>query len=262
MSTRELFSVAGKTAVVTGGSRGVGLMIARGFVEAGAKVYIASRSASVCDEVAAELTALPGEGECVSLPADVSTREGCRALAAAVKEREPALHILVNNAGIEGPVSVRRNNPDAWDEVLAVNLKGVFHCTYSFLPLLKKASGEDDPARVINIGSLTGRRTMNMEAFAYSSSKAGMHFLTASMARRLAPDVTVNAVALGPFESKMTENMLTFFRGVAVANSPLKRIGRPDDVAGAARFLASRAGQYLTGAVIPVDGGLSTSATT
>jgi NAD(P)-dependent dehydrogenase (short-subunit alcohol dehydrogenase family) len=259
MSTRELFSIAGKTAVVTGGSRGVGLMIARGFVEAGAKVYIASRTAEVCDEVAAELSALPGDGECVSIPADVSTRDGCRALAAAVTEREPALHILVNNAGIQGPVSLRRHNPEAWDEVLAVNLEGVFNCTYSFLPLLKKASGENDPARVINIGSLTGRRTMNMEAFAYSSSKAGMHFLTASMARRLAPEVTVNAMALGPFESKMMETMLTVFGGTVAANAPLKRIGRPDDVAGTARFLASRAGTYLTGVVLPVDGGLSTA---
>jgi NAD(P)-dependent dehydrogenase (short-subunit alcohol dehydrogenase family) len=254
---RELFSIAGRTAVVTGGSRGVGLMIARGFVEAGARVYIASRTAEVCDKVAAELSNLPGDGECVSLPTDVSTRRGCRALADAVAEREPALDILVNNAGIQGPVSAKRHTEDAWHEVLAVNLEAVYHLTQLCLPLLKRASREDDPSRVINVGSLTGLRAMDLEAYAYASSKAGMHHLTAYLARRLAPEVTVNAMALGPFESKMTESTLMLFPGRVAASTPLKRIGRPDDVAGTARFFASRAGAYLTGAVIPVDGGLS-----
>jgi NAD(P)-dependent dehydrogenase (short-subunit alcohol dehydrogenase family) len=259
MNARELFSIAGKTALVTGGSRGVGLMIARGLVEAGVTVYIASRSADVCADVAVELTEGPGDGVCFALPADVSTDQGCHDLAAALAEREPALHILVNNAGIQGPVSQRGHDTAAWQGVLGVNLQAVFHLTYDLLPQLRKASSDDDPARVINIGSVTGRRGMDMEAYAYSSSKAGMHHLTANMARRLAPDVTVNALALGPFESKMMEKALVFFGGTVAAQAPLKRIGRPDDVAGATRFLASRAGAYLTGTVIPVDGGMSTA---
>jgi NAD(P)-dependent dehydrogenase (short-subunit alcohol dehydrogenase family) len=259
MNATELFSIAGKTAVVTGGSRGVGAMIARGFVESGARVYIASRSAEACDAMAAELTALPGEGTCLSIPADVSTEHGCRALADAVAAREDRLHILVNNAGIQGPIAARGHNEKAWQDVLAVNLQAVFHLTQRFLPLLKQASGADDPARVINIGSLTGLRAMDLEFFAYSSSKAGMHHLTANLARRLAPDVTVNAMALGPFESKMMAALLAMFADTLASWAPLKRIGRPDDVAGTARFLASRAGAYLTGTVIPVDGGLSTA---
>lgn len=256
----ELFAVAGKTALVTGGSRGVGLMIARGLVEAGARVYVASRTAEACHRVAAELSGVPGGGGCVAIPADVSSESGCRALAAAVTACEPSLHILVNNAGIQGPVSRQGHRDEAWREVLAVNLQAVFHLTQQLLPALGRASTPGDPGRVINVGSVTGRRALHLEAYAYAASKAAMHHLTGHLAKRLAPRVTVNAVALGPFESRMMENILTMVGGAVAASMPLRRIGRPDDVAGAVRFLASRAGAYLTGAVIPVDGGLSTTA--
>jgi NAD(P)-dependent dehydrogenase (short-subunit alcohol dehydrogenase family) len=254
---QDLFSIAGKTAVVTGGSRGVGLMIARGLVEAGATVYIASRNAEVCDKVAAELSGLPGAGHCISLPTDLSTEAGCRTLKAAVADHTDSLDILVNNAGMQGPVSKRGNRESAWREVLALNLQAVYHLTQFFLPMLRRASHDDDPSRVINVGSLTGLRASDLEAYAYISSKAGMHHLTAYLAKHLAPDVTVNAMALGPFQSKMTENVLKLVGSVVIDHTPLKRIGRPDDVAGTTIFLASKAGAYLTGAVIPVDGGLS-----
>jgi NAD(P)-dependent dehydrogenase (short-subunit alcohol dehydrogenase family) len=257
MSTNGLFSIAGKTALVTGGSRGVGLMIARGFVEAGAKVYIASRSADVCDKVAAELSNLPGDGECISLPTDVSTQEGCQSLADAVAEREDALDILVNNAGIQGALSMRRHDEDVWRDVLAVNLQAVFHLTRTLRPMLEAAAArrDDDPARVLNIGSVAGLRPQMLEAYAYASSKAALHHLTMHLARAFGPEITVNALALGPFESKMMETTLAVFGDTVARAVPLKRIGRPDDVAGAALFLTSRAGSYVTGAVIPVEGG-------
>jgi NAD(P)-dependent dehydrogenase (short-subunit alcohol dehydrogenase family) len=259
MGVAELFSVAGKVAVVTGGSRGVGRMIAHGFVEAGARVYIAARTAEVCDQTAAELSALPGEGACISVPADLSTEEGCRALAEAVAAREDELHILVNNAGVPGPMSTKRHDDAGWQDVLAVNLLGVYHLTQQLLPQLKKASRPDDPARVINIGSLTGLSAPDVDSYAYAASKAGMHHLTAHLAKRLAPRVTVNAMVLGPFESKMTEKAIALFRERIAAAAPLNRIGRPDDLAGTARFLSSRAGAYLTGVLIPVDGGMATA---
>jgi NAD(P)-dependent dehydrogenase (short-subunit alcohol dehydrogenase family) len=253
MSIESLFSVAGKTAVVTGGSRGVGLMVAQGFVEAGAKVYIASRSADVCDKVAAELSNLPGDGECVSLPTDVSTEAGCRSLADAVKEREASLDILVNNAGIQGALSMRSHDEAAWQEVLAVNLQAVFHLTRAFRPQLKKASSEGYP--VLNVGSVAGLRPQLLEAYAYASSKAALHHLTGHLARLLGPEITVNTMALGPFESKMMETTLAVFGDTVARAVPLKRIGRPSDVAGTAIFLSSRAGSYLTGAIVPVEGG-------
>jgi NAD(P)-dependent dehydrogenase (short-subunit alcohol dehydrogenase family) len=258
MRPAELFSVAGRVAVVTGGSRGVGLMIARGLVEAGARVYIASRDAEACAAVAAELSSLPDAGKCISLPTDVSTETACKGLAAAVAEREERVHLLVNNAGIQGPVSRRGHKDTGWQEVLAVNLQAVYHLTFAFLPMLKRASELGDPGRVINVGSLTGLRASELQAYAYASSKAGMHHLTTYLARHLAPDVTVNAMALGPFESRMTENVLRIAGGVVADGTPLKRLGRPDDVAGTVQYLGSRAGAYLTGMVIPVDGGLST----
>lgn len=255
MSTNGLFSITGKTALVTGGSRGVGLMIAQGFVEAGAKVYIASRSADVCDKVAAELSNLPGEGHCVSLPADVSTEEGCSALVAAVAEREDRLDILVNNAGIQGALTMRRHDEAVWQQVLATNVQAVFHLTRGLRRLLKASSRADDPARVLNIGSVAGLRPQMLEAYAYASSKAALHHLTMHLARQLGPEITVNAMALGPFESKMMETTLAVFGETVARAVPMKRIGRPSDVAGTAIFLSSRAGSYLTGAIVPVEGG-------
>jgi NAD(P)-dependent dehydrogenase (short-subunit alcohol dehydrogenase family) len=254
----DLFSIAGKTALVTGGSRGIGKMIATGFVEAGAKVYVSSRKAEACDELAAELSRL---GECIALPADLSTEPGCRALADALAEREPMLHILVNNAGNTWGAPFEQFDDAAWDRVLSLNVKGVFHTTKFLTPLLRTASDPADPARVINIGSIDGIMVSVLETYSYSASKAAVHQLTRNLAKRLAPSITVNAIAPGPFESKMMEATLEAFGEQIAANAPLKRIGRPDDMAGAAIFLASRAGAYLTGALIPVDGGMSTVGT-
>jgi NAD(P)-dependent dehydrogenase (short-subunit alcohol dehydrogenase family) len=250
----DLFSIAGKTALVTGGSRGIGLMIARGFVEAGAKVYVSSRKADVCEQVATELSKV---GECVALPADLSTEAACRDLAAAVGERESSLDILVNNAGATWGAPLAEFDEAAWERVLSLNVKGVFHLTKFLTPLLEAAGTQDDPARVINIGSIDGLRVPVLETYSYSASKAAVHMLTKHMARQLAPRITVNAIAPGPFESKMMAATLAAFGEQIAAQAPRKRIGQPDDMAGTAIFLSSRAGAYLTGTVIPVDGGLS-----
>jgi NAD(P)-dependent dehydrogenase (short-subunit alcohol dehydrogenase family) len=251
----DLFSIAGKTALVTGGSRGIGLMIARGFVEAGAKVYISSRKADVCDEVAGELSEV---GEAVSIPANLSTEDGCRGLADAIAERETTLDILVNNAGATWGMPLEHYDEAAWEKVLSLNVKGVFHLTRFLTPLLQAAGTAEEPARIINIGSVDGLHVPRLETYAYSASKAAVHQLTRHLAHRLAPDVTVNAIAPGPFESKMMAATLAVWGDEIAASAPLKRIGRPDDVAGAAIFLASRAGAYMTGAIVPVDGGIST----
>jgi NAD(P)-dependent dehydrogenase (short-subunit alcohol dehydrogenase family) len=253
----ELFSIAGKTALVTGGSRGIGLMIARGYVEAGARVYISSRKADVLDEVAAELSKV---GECHAIAADLSAEAECRRLAEAVAARESSLDILVNNAGATWGAPLEQFDEAAWERALALNVKGVFHLTKFLLPLLEEAGTAEDPARVINIGSIDGLRVPLMDNYSYSTSKAAVHMLTRHLAKRLAPRVTVNAVAPGPFESKMMAATLEAFGEQIAAGTPLKRIGRSDDMAGAAIFLASRAGAYLTGAVIPVDGGIASLA--
>jgi NAD(P)-dependent dehydrogenase (short-subunit alcohol dehydrogenase family) len=250
----ELFSIAGKTAVVTGGSRGIGLMIARGFVEAGARVIISSRKADVCDEVAAELSKV---GECEAIPADLSSEAECRRLAEAVASRLSSLDILVNNAGATWGAPLDQFDEAAWERVLALNVKGVYHLTKFLVPLLEAAGSADQPARVINIGSIDGIKVPLLETYSYSASKAAVHMLTRHLAKQLAPAITVNAIAPGPFESKMMAATLDAFGEQIAAAAPLKRIGRPDDMAGAAIFLASRAGAYVTGAVVPVDGGIA-----
>lgn len=253
---QDLFSVSGKVALVTGGSRGIGLMIARGFVEAGARVYVSSRKKEVCDEVAAELSKT---GTCVSLPADLSSEAGVNALADELGARESALHVLVNNAGANWAAPIAEYPDTAWDKVLATNLKSPFFLTRRCLPLLERAARPEDPARVINIGSIDGLKVPLFETYAYSASKAALHHMTRVLARQLAPRrITVNAVAPGPFESKMMAATLDRFRDEIVGTCPLGRIGEPSDMAGIALFLASKAGSYLTGTVIPVDGGIST----
>ncbi|MFE3449333.1 SDR family oxidoreductase [Nonomuraea sp. NPDC059194] len=245
-----LFSVEGKKVVVTGGSRGIGRMIAAGFVAAGATVYISARKAAEVDKAAAELG-------CVAVPADLSTPDGVATLAEAV---EGPLHVLVNNAGATWGAPLEEYPEHAFDKLWGINVKGVFYLTQRFLPHLRAAAGPDDPARVINIGSIDGIRVPVMENYAYSAAKAGVHMLTRHLARQLAPEhITVNAIAPGPFESKMMAFALDdpATREMIAGGVPLGRIGRPDDMAGAAIFLASRAGAYLTGTVIPVDGGIS-----
>ena len=253
----DLFSIEGKVAVVTGGSRGIGLMIARGYVDAGAKVYVASRKEQVCREVADELSQ---HGTCIPLAGDFSSVEGCRAFAWEVASREPAVHVLVNNAGANWGAPIEDYPDAAFDRCFALNVKGVFNLTVALLPQLEKAAAPGDPARVINIGSIDGLRVPLMDTYAYSSSKAAVHHLTRALARKLAErGITVNAVAPGPFESKMMAETLRNFGDAIVASCPMGRIGQPDDMAGVAIYLASRAGAYLTGTVIPVDGGISTT---
>jgi NAD(P)-dependent dehydrogenase (short-subunit alcohol dehydrogenase family) len=251
---KGLFSVAGKVVVVTGGSRGIGLMIARGFVEHGASVYISSRKSAVCDSVAKELSAW---GTCVSVPADLATEAGARQLAEAIARYEPAVHVLVNNAGANWAAPLAEYPDAAWDKVLALNVKAVFHLTRALLPQLEAASRPGDPARVINVGSVDGLHVPVFETYAYSASKAAVHHLTRTLASRLAPRITVNAIAPGPFESQMMAVTLERFREAIVGSCPLGRIGEPEDMAGVALYLASRAGAYVTGAVIPVDGGIT-----
>lgn len=251
----DLFSVAGKNVVVSGGSRGIGRMIAQGFVEAGASVFISARKADACRQTAEELSAF---GTCVALPADLSTENGCRTLAQEVAGRVDTVDVLVNNAGATWGAPLADFDEAAWDRVLDLNVKGVFFLTKWLLPLLERAGTDDDPARVINIGSIDGIHVPLLETYSYSASKAAVHQLTRHLARRLAPRITVNAIAPGPFESKMMAATLEAFGEQIAATAPLKRIGRPDDMAGTAIFLASRAGSYLTGAVIPVDGGIAT----
>jgi NAD(P)-dependent dehydrogenase (short-subunit alcohol dehydrogenase family) len=258
MDLSSLFSVDGKVAVVTGGSRGIGLMIAEGLVRAGAEVVISSRKADVCDEVAAQLSEV---GSCESMPADLSTPDGVDALAAAVAARHDAVHLLVNNAGATWGAPMDDYPDEAWDKVHATNVKAPFRLTAKLLPQLRAAATEDDPARVINIGSVDGIRVPDTENFAYAASKAAVHMVTRQMAHRLVRDhINVNAIAPGPFRSKMMAFVLDAEGGeeLVASSVPMGRIGRPEDVVGATLFLASRAGSYLTGAVIPVDGGIST----
>ena len=254
----DLFSLSGKVAVVTGGSRGIGLMIARGLLEGGArKVYISSRKADACAAAEKELSAY---GDVTAIPADLSTEPECRRLADEVGAVENELHILVNNAGATWGTPMSEFSVDAWDKVMDTNLKGPFFLTRAFLPMLEKAASDDDPARVINIGSIDGLHVNPMPHYPYSASKAGIHHLTRVLAREFGPKrITVNAIAPGPFPSKMMAFALDDpnTRGVIEKGNPLGRIGRPDDMAGVTVFLSSRAGSYVNGAVIPVDGGIS-----
>jgi NAD(P)-dependent dehydrogenase (short-subunit alcohol dehydrogenase family) len=256
----RLFGVEGKTALVTGGSRGIGLMIARALVEAGARVYISSRKAEVCDAVAAELSELPGAGTCVSLPADLQTEEEAIRLADTYREHERVLHVLVNNAGANWGEPLETFPASAWDKVLNLNVKAPFFLTRALLPQLEAAATDDDPARVVNIGSIDGIQVPLLHTYSYSASKAAIHHMSRVLAKELGPRrITVNAVAPGPFESKMMAETLRTFGDSIAASSPLGRIGRPDDMAGVALYLAGRAGAYVTGAVIPVDGGIATT---
>jgi NAD(P)-dependent dehydrogenase (short-subunit alcohol dehydrogenase family) len=253
----NLFDLSGKTAVVTGGTRGIGLMMARGLLEAGASVYISSRKADACAEAAKELSQY---GPVTAIPADLSTEAECLRLAAEVGSHEQSLSILVNNAGATWGAPLEEFPASAWDKVVDLNLKAPFFLTRAFLPLLEAAATRDDPARVINVGSIDGLHVPSLPTYSYSASKAGLHHLTRVLARDLGPRmITVNAVAPGPFESKMMAATLAAAGDAIAAAAPLRRIGRPDDMAGVAVYLASRAGSYVTGAVIPVDGGLATT---
>jgi NAD(P)-dependent dehydrogenase (short-subunit alcohol dehydrogenase family) len=252
-----LFDVSGKVVLVTGGSRGIGEMIARGFVEAGATVYIASRKPEVGDALAKELSKI---GPCTSLSADLSSEAGCQRLASEIAAHESHLDVLVNNAGATWGAPMDQYDETAFERVLALNVKGVFHLTKFLRPLLDANATNENPSRVINIGSIDGLRVPSMEIYAYSASKAAVHQLTRHLAKFLAPAITVNAIAPGPFESKMMHATLEAFGDAIADAAPMKRIGQPSDMAGAAIFLASPAASYITGVVLPVDGGIATLA--
>jgi NAD(P)-dependent dehydrogenase (short-subunit alcohol dehydrogenase family) len=258
-----LFSIRGRVALVTGGSRGIGEMIAAGFLAGGAKVYISSRKADACDATAKRLSETYG-GECVSLPADLSRMDGVESLAARVAERESRLDILVNNAGASWGAPIETFPEAGWDKVMDINVKGVFFLTQKVLPLLRKAAAGDTPARVINIGSIDGIKSSIFDAFSYGASKAAVHHLTRFLASHLTRErILCNAIAPGPYPTWMLSTGVGFkgetenvdWNKVAQGN-PSRRVGTPQDIAGLAIFLCSRAGEYVVAQTIASDGGI------
>ena len=250
----NLFSIAGKTALVTGGSRGIGLMIARGYVAAGARVYISSRKADVCTAAAAELGK---SGTCIAVPADLSSLSGIEHVVREISARETQLDILVNNAGATWGGKVDDFPESGWDKVMDLNVKSVFFLTQKFLPLLEAAARPTAPARVINIGSIDGLHTSLFDNFSYGPAKAAVHHLTRVLATHLAArHITVNAIAPGPFATDMMAPMVARMGDEIINRVPLKRMGGQEDAAGMAIFLASRAASYVTGTVLPLDGGM------
>lgn len=251
MNTGTLFSLERRVALVTGGSRGIGQMIAEGFVAQGAKVYISSRKADQCEATAAALGP-----NCIALPADVSTVEGARALAAALQEREPHLDILVNNAGTAWGADFDQVDEKGWDRVFNLNVKAPFFLTQALHGMLTAGAATGTRAKVINIGSIDGLRINPWETYSYQASKAAIHHLTRRLAARLIKDgIVASAIAPGAFPSEMNRSARDHEAEHAAA-IPAGRIGRPEDMAGAAIYLASRAGDYVVGEVLAVDGGV------
>ena len=251
MDTTNLFRLDGRIALVTGGSRGIGKMIAAGFIAQGAKVYISSRKAPACEDTAAELGP-----SCIPLPMDVSTVDGCRALAAALAEREERLDILVNNAGAAWGVPFEEFPESGWDKVMDLNVKSPFFLTQALHGLLKAGAAGGAPAKVINITSIDGLRLNPWETYSYHASKSALIYLTKRLAARLVRDgINVTSIAPGAFASEM--NRAARDHGDAVAKAiPARRIGADEDMAGTAIYLASRAGDYVIGETIAVDGGI------
>ncbi|CAO3655721.1 unnamed protein product [Mucor hiemalis] len=261
MDYNNLFNVEGKVVLVTGGSRGIGEMIATGFVSAGAKVYISSRTAKDCEKVAEKLNS-QGPGKCVSIPANLAKLEEVHRLVSELAKHENHLDVLVNNAGATWGDSFQDFPDDAFDKVLTLNLKRVFSLTQACYELLSAKATKQSPSTVINIGSVDGLRVPAQETYAYSASKAGLHHLTRHLAGRLGEEgITVNTIAPGPFQSKMMKATLDAFGDIIVSKVPVGRIGSPEDVAGTCIYLSSRAGNYTNGALITVDGGYSVSTT-
>ena len=261
---KNLFSIEGKVALITGGSRGIGEMIAAGFLANGAKVYISSRKAEVCDATAKRLQEEYG-GECISMPADLSNLEGINSLAGKISQ-EGILDILVNNAGASWGEPIDEYSEQGWDKVMDTNVKGVFFLTQKLLPLLRKSGTSEDPSRVINIGSIDGIKTGLFDAFSYGPSKAALHHLTRVLAASLVKEnIIVNAIAPGPFPTWMLSTGVGGGGDVDIDwssigdTNPRGRVGTPEDIAGLAIFLSSRAGAYTVGQTITCDGGVVAS---
>ncbi|MFI6306717.1 SDR family oxidoreductase [Amycolatopsis thailandensis] len=254
----DRFDLSGKHALVTGGTRGIGLMMARGLLQAGARVVISSRNKDACAEAQHLLSEF---GDVRAIPADLSRHDECRRLADLVEADSEHLDILVNNAGAMWREPLETFPDEAWDSVIDLNLKSPFWLVQALLPALRRAGTADDPARIINIGSIAAIHVAESPNYSYAASKAALHQLTRVLARELGPQhITVNAVAPGVFPSRMMAATIEAIGDTIAAKTPLRRIGRDDDMAGIAVFLAGRAGSYLTGAVIPVDGGIATTA--
>ena len=252
---KKLFDIAGKVALVTGGSRGIGEMIAEGYVANGVRTYISSRKAPACEATAARLS---GMGECISIPADLSTADGIQGLVDEIRRHEQRLDILVNNAGATWGEPIETFPESGWDKIMDINVKSPFFLTQALLPLLEKAASADDPARVIMVGSIDGLNVNRLPTFSYGPSKAAVHHLARTLAAHLADrHITANAIAPGLFPSKMTAHIMKNMGREIVQGTPLKRAGRPEDIAGIAIYLAAPASSFVTGAVIPVDGGLT-----
>ncbi len=259
MDPKTLFSCEGKVALVTGGASGIGRMAATGLMMAGARVLIASRKGDACVAVAEELNAMGGPGSVEGFAADISTEDGIAALVADVAARSDDLHILMNNSGVTWGAPLGQFPHAAWDKVMNVNVAALFHLTQGLLPVLIKSGTADDPARVINVGSVMGEAPMGDGAYSYAASKAAVLHMTKIMAKELASHhVTVNALAPGPFVSRMTAFATAdeTMRAKVGADVPLGRVGRDEDIAGCVQFLCGRGGAYLTGAVLPVSGGV------
>lgn len=254
MSTGDLFSVVGKRVLVTGGTRGIGLMLATTFAEAGAELHISSRSQEALDRAAAKLRAY---GPCRTTVADLSNQRGVARLVAALTCDDRPLHVLVNNAGAAWLHDAGWHPDEELDRLWAVNVKAPLHLVHALSPMLRRAARPGDPARVVNIGSIDGLAVSPVPNYGYSATKAALHMLTRDYARDLAPHVTVNAIAPGLFETDMTASLLADReeRERLLRAIPAGRIGAPTDLAGAAVYLASRAGAFVTGVVLPVDGG-------
>ena len=258
---KDIFSIKGKVALVTGGSRGIGEMIASGFLASGAKVYISSRKAEICDATAKRL-AKEFEGECISIPTDLANINGIEFLANEVTKKESKLDILINNAGASWGAPIDEYPEMGWDKVMDTNVKGVFFLTQRLLPSLRNAAKKENPSRIVNIGSVDGIKTGGFDAFAYGPSKAALHHLTRILAASLIKEnIIVNAIAPGPFPTWMLSTGVGFGGktdvdwGVVGEQNPSGRVGNMEDIAGLAIFLCSRASAYTVGQTITCDGG-------
>jgi NAD(P)-dependent dehydrogenase (short-subunit alcohol dehydrogenase family) len=252
----NLFNVTNKKVVITGGSRGIGLMIAQGFIQNGSSVIIISRDEEACKKVSEELTK-KGPGICSYLSADLSKISECKRIVEEIEKKENYIDILINNSGCTWGAPLNDFPEFGWDKVMNLNVKSIFFLIKYCIPLLEKSAKPNSPSKIINIGSIDGIRIPSLETYSYSSSKAALHHLTKVLASKLAEkNITVNAIAAGAFETKMMASTLKQFGNIIKNSIPLQRIGTPPDICGICIYLSSTAGNWVTGAIIPVEGGV------